>query len=115
MIPILNTIARRWLVVGGRAAENRLNVIANRVKDECSVVVWSAKTGHSVFHTAGRERGCVEGIDFGCGFSCEGGVLFHRMWGESIDPEDGIFETVPDAIDPRTVGYLHRAAHSERA
>jgi hypothetical protein len=35
MIPILN-MARRYLAVGDWAAENRLDVIAIRVKDECS-------------------------------------------------------------------------------
>jgi hypothetical protein len=42
-------------------------------------------------------------------------MLFDGVWVISIDPEDGIIETVADAVSPRAVGHLHHSAHSKRS
>jgi hypothetical protein len=56
----------------------------------------------------------VECVDLGSSFGCKGVTLFDGVWVISIDPEDGIIETVADAVSPRVIGHLHNSAHTKR-
>src|SRR5438270_6737615 len=41
-------------------------------------------------------------------------MLFDGVWVVSIDPEDGIVDTVADAVGPHVIGNLHHSAHAKR-
>jgi hypothetical protein len=41
-------------------------------------------------------------------------MLFDRVWVVSIDPEDGIVETVTNPVGPHVMRYLHHATHAKR-
>src|SRR5271166_7156464 len=86
------------------AAENRLDIVTIRIEHKRGVVIRPSQPGRPAFDAACVESGGVECIDLSPTFGCKGGMLFDGVWVVSIDPEDGIVETVADAVGPHFVG-----------
>ena len=94
-------------------AEYRLHVVAIRIEHEGGVVAWPAKTGRTVIGPAPLQGGRVEGVDLSSVSGRERCVLSHAMWVKAINPEDGVIDTITNAIRPVVFGKLHHPTEAK--
>jgi hypothetical protein len=57
----------------------------------------------------------VEGVNLGAALGREGRMPLHAMWVKAVDPENGVIDTIADAIGPVALRKLHDPAQAECA
>jgi hypothetical protein len=57
----------------------------------------------------------VEGVNLGAVPGCEGRMLLHTMWVETVNPENRVIDAIADAIGRVVLRKLHYATQAECA
>ena len=55
----------------------------------------------------------MEGVDLSSVSGRERCVLSHAMWVKAVNPEDGVIDTITNAIRPVVFGKLHHPAEAK--